>query len=136
MMRMKLYWALGAVSWRFAGCDATSNLPSASPPSPFKGDDNPYKHRMTYRPLGKTGLRISALSYGAWLTFSENGQIGIQKAKDILTECVKQGINFFDNAESYGGFKGEAELVMGEALKLMFAEKIVKRSDLILRYHS
>lgn len=70
---------------------------------------------MEYRFLGKTGLQVSALSFGSWLTF------GKQVGNDIARECMKiaydQGVNFFDNAEIYA--RGQAEIVMGEILKEM-----------------
>eukprot|EP00392_Amoebophrya_sp_AT5.2_P010741 g10808.t1 len=88
---------------------------------------------MIYRPLGKTGLRVSAVGYGAWLTFKHDGQVDVQKAKQIMKACVDSGINFFDNAESYGGFQGESEIIMGEALRQLVQEdKVVSREDLVI----
>ena len=60
--------------------------------SPF-GPDAPSNHTMTYRALGKTGLRVSSLSYGAWLTFSETGQVGIDKAKEIMKAAIEVDSN-------------------------------------------
>lgn len=68
---------------------------------------------MLYRPLGKTGLQISALSFGAWVTFGK--QIGDSVARDLLHAAYDAGVNFFDNAEAYAD--GQAELVMGAILK-------------------
>eukprot|EP00884_Botryococcus_braunii_P014534 jgi/Botrbrau1/23081/Bobra.0243s0022.1 len=68
---------------------------------------------MEYRHLGKTGLKVSVLSYGAWVTFGN--QIQVPEAKQILTACRDGGVNFFDNAEVYA--KGLAEEVMGQAIK-------------------
>lgn len=68
---------------------------------------------MEYRRLGRSGLKLSALSYGAWVTF------GSQVDEALALECMRTaydaGVNFFDNAEAYGG--GKAEEVMGAALK-------------------
>lgn len=101
--------------------------------SPFSVPaEAPYKHSMVYRPLGKTGLRVSALSYGAWLTFSEQGQVGIDRAKTIMRACIQEGINFFDNAEGYGAFIGESEQIMGEGLRQIFREGGVQRTDLVI----
>jgi voltage-dependent potassium channel beta subunit len=79
---------------------------------------------MEYRHLGKSGLEISALSLGAWVTIG--GQIG----EDISYECMKvaydAGVNFFDNAESYA--HGNAEIVMGNVIK----KAGWKRSDLVI----
>lgn len=68
---------------------------------------------MQYRSLGKSGLRISALSFGAWVTFGK--QIGEPTAKALLHRAYDAGINFFDNAETYAD--GQAEVVMGGILK-------------------
>ena len=68
---------------------------------------------MEYRRLGKSGLQISALSYGAWVTFSK--QVKLDDAVEIMKVAYDAGVNFFDNAEVYE--HGEAEIVMGKALK-------------------
>ena len=68
---------------------------------------------MEYRRLGKSGLQVSALSYGAWVTFSK--QVKIDDAVEIMKVAYDAGVNFFDNAEVYE--HGEAEIVMGKALK-------------------
>lgn len=68
---------------------------------------------MIYRRLGKTGLQVSALSFGAWVTFGN--QIGDDTARDLLHTAYAGGINFFDNAEGYAD--GQAEVVMGRILK-------------------
>jgi voltage-dependent potassium channel beta subunit len=68
---------------------------------------------MLYRPLGKSGLQVSALSFGAWVTFGK--QIGDPVARKLLHTAYDAGINFFDNAEAYAD--GQAEIVMGSILK-------------------
>ena len=68
---------------------------------------------MEYRRLGKSGLRVSEFSFGAWVTFAK--QVGEDDAASIMGAAYDQGINFFDNAEGYE--QGNAELVMGEALR-------------------
>ena len=68
---------------------------------------------MLYRPLGRSGLQVSALSFGAWVTFGK--QIGDPVAKKLLHTAYDAGVNFFDNAEAYAD--GKAELVMGDILK-------------------
>ena len=68
---------------------------------------------MEYRRLGKSGLKVSALSFGAWVTFGQ--QYGVDEALEIMAAAYDRGCNFFDNAEAYA--KGEAETVMGEALQ-------------------
>jgi voltage-dependent potassium channel beta subunit len=67
---------------------------------------------MEYRNLGKSGLQVSALSYGAWVTFGK--QVDVAAAKELLTTAYDAGVNFFDNAEAYEN--GVAEEVMGRAL--------------------
>ncbi len=68
---------------------------------------------MHYRQLGKSGLKVSALSFGAWVTFGK--QIGDPVARKLLHTAYDAGINFFDNAEAYAD--GRAEVVMGAILK-------------------
>ncbi len=70
---------------------------------------------MEYRRLGKSGLQVSALSLGSWLTFGS--QIGDDVAEDLMKLAYDQGVNFFDNAEGYAG--GRSEIVMGNILKKM-----------------
>ena len=68
---------------------------------------------MEYRRLGKSGLQVSALSFGAWVTFAQ--QITRETATQLMTTAFDAGVNFFDNAEAYA--EGQAEVVMGEILK-------------------
>ena len=67
---------------------------------------------MEYRNLGKSGLRVSELSYGSWVTFSI--QLDKTKAKKTMKHAYDKGINFFDNAEAYAS--GASEKIMGEVL--------------------
>lgn len=68
---------------------------------------------MNYRRLGKSGLKVSEISFGAWVTFRT--QMGVDQALACMTAAYEAGCNFFDNAEAYAS--GQAEVVMGEALK-------------------
>jgi voltage-dependent potassium channel beta subunit len=68
---------------------------------------------MKYRHLGKSGLQVSELSFGAWVTFAQ--QIGNETAEQLMTIAYEAGVNFFDNAEAYAN--GKAEIVMGEIFK-------------------
>jgi voltage-dependent potassium channel beta subunit len=68
---------------------------------------------MNYRRLGKAGVKVSELSYGAWVTFGE--QIDVDAAQASMAAAYEAGVNFFDNAEGYAG--GEAESMMGKVLK-------------------
>ena len=70
---------------------------------------------MKYRNLGKSGLKVSELSFGSWVTF--NKQIDTSLAEKMFGTCLDAGINFFDNAEGYE--RGESEIVMGKALKAL-----------------
>ncbi len=68
---------------------------------------------MEYRRLGKAGIKVSALSLGAWVTYG--GQVGEEVAEKCMTAAYEHGVNFFDNAEAYAG--GNAETVMGNVIK-------------------
>jgi voltage-dependent potassium channel beta subunit len=79
---------------------------------------------MEYRRLGGSGLKVSALSFGAWVTFGE--QVGDDTARDLMRTAREAGVNFFDNAETYA--HGEAEAMMGRVIQQLGW----KRSDLVL----
>ena len=68
---------------------------------------------MNYRHLGRTGIRVSELSLGSWVTFKN--QVDVDAAAEIMAAAYDAGVNFFDNAEAYAG--GQSEVVMGSALK-------------------
>jgi voltage-dependent potassium channel beta subunit len=68
---------------------------------------------MNYRRLGKSGLKLSELSLGAWVTYG--GQVGEEVAVKCMSRAYDAGVNFFDNAEAYA--KGNAETVMGNVIK-------------------
>ena len=68
---------------------------------------------MKYRRLGTSGLQVSELSFGAWVTFAQ--QISQATAEKLMTIAYDSGVNFFDNAEAYAS--GKAEIVMGKILK-------------------
>ena len=70
---------------------------------------------MEYRQLGKSGLQVSALSFGSWVTFAN--QIGDNVAEECMKVAYDAGVNFFDNAEAYAG--GKSEITMGKILKKM-----------------
>jgi voltage-dependent potassium channel beta subunit len=70
------------------------------------------ENRMLYRRLGSTGLKLSALSFGAWVTFGD--QIARDEARNLIAAAWDNGINFFDNAEGYA--RGRAEQVMGDVI--------------------
>ena len=70
---------------------------------------------MEYQNLGKSGLQVSRLSLGSWLTFGK--QIGDPIAEDLMKIAYDAGVNFFDNAEIYA--RGKSEEVMGTVLKKM-----------------
>ena len=68
---------------------------------------------MNYRRLGKTGLKVSELSYGSWVTFSF--QLRVEDATEMMKLAYDHGINFFDNAEAYAS--GRSEIIMGDAIR-------------------
>jgi voltage-dependent potassium channel beta subunit len=70
---------------------------------------------MQYRRLGRSGLQVSELSLGSWVTY--HNQVDTKAATEMLAAAYDAGINFFDNAEIYA--KGQSEVVMGEAFKAL-----------------
>ncbi len=70
---------------------------------------------MQYRHLGRSGLRVSALSLGSWVTY--HNQVDTGQAREMMAAAFDAGVNFFDNAEVYAG--GRSETIMGEALKAL-----------------
>ncbi len=79
---------------------------------------------MEYRYLGSSGLKVSALSFGAWVTFGD--QIGEDTAQACMRTAYDAGVNFFDNAEAYSA--GKAETMMGNVIR----KAGWKRSTLVL----
>jgi voltage-dependent potassium channel beta subunit len=76
---------------------------------------------MHYRRLGRSGLKISEISLGAWVTFGS--QVDEDTSIELIQAAYESGVNFFDNADIYAN--GQAELVMGKALKSMPREALV-----------
>ena len=70
---------------------------------------------MQYRRLGRSGLQLSELSLGSWVTY--HTQVDTKAASEMLAAAKDAGINFFDNAEGYA--QGKSEVVMGEAFKAL-----------------
>jgi voltage-dependent potassium channel beta subunit len=71
---------------------------------------------MEYRRLGRSGLQVSVLSFGSWVTFGKKDQLETAKeAAECLSAAKDAGVNFFDNAEAYSA--GESERVMGQAFR-------------------
>ncbi len=70
---------------------------------------------MKYRRLGRSGLKVSELSLGSWVTYAN--QVDVKQAKEMLAFAMDQGVNFFDNAEVYAN--GKSEEVMGDAIKAL-----------------
>jgi len=79
---------------------------------------------VKYRRLGKSGLKISELSFGSWVTFSN--QLDEKKGRELLEVAYDAGINFFDSAETYAD--GEAELLLGK----IFRETKWKRDSFVV----
>ncbi|KAM8862477.1 voltage-gated potassium channel subunit beta-2-like isoform 2-T2 [Spinachia spinachia] len=87
-------------------------------------DSMAYSTGMIYRNLGKSGLRVSCLGLGTWVTFG--GQITDEVAEELMTLAYENGINLFDTAEVYNA--GQAEVVLGNIIK----KKAWRRSSLVI----
>ena len=70
---------------------------------------------MEYRFLGNSGLKISVISLGGWLTHGENAHASNEIALETIRRAYELGVNFFDSAEGYNG--GRAETLLGEAVR-------------------
>jgi voltage-dependent potassium channel beta subunit len=70
---------------------------------------------MQYRRLGRSGLQVSELSLGSWVTY--HNQVDVTAAREMMAAAFDAGVNFFDNAEVYAA--GQSEVVMGDALKAL-----------------
>lgn len=79
---------------------------------------------MNYRHLGRSGLKVSELSFGTWVTFGT--QLDVDKAAELIGIAFDAGVNFFDAAEVYAA--GKAEEILGQVLSRMEC----KRSDLVI----
>ena len=79
---------------------------------------------MEYRNMGKTGLKLSRLAFGSWVTFGD--QIDEDKASELIHLAYDQGINYFDNADIYAN--GQSEEVMGRAIQDLPREALVLSS--------
>ena len=79
---------------------------------------------MKYRTLGASGLKVSALSYGSWVTFGD--QVDTERAAECMQVAYDHGVNFFDNAEAYSD--GQSERMMGEIIR----ENGWDRTDLVV----
>jgi aryl-alcohol dehydrogenase-like predicted oxidoreductase len=67
---------------------------------------------MEHRRLGRSGLKVSVLSFGSWVSFGS--QLDVSRARDCIEAAHDAGVNFYDNAEAYAG--GESETIMGKAI--------------------
>jgi voltage-dependent potassium channel beta subunit len=86
--------------------------PAREPSGSRTGKKRTMPNQMEYRRLGRSGLELSALSFGSWVSFGP--QLDVGRARDCLAAAYEAGVNFFDNAQSYAG--GESERIMGQAI--------------------
>ena len=89
---------------------------------------------MEYRRVGKSGLKVSEIAYGSWLTFAN--QIELDNARKIIRRAFELGINYIDTADVYA--KGAAETLLGEILLRVQQKPLCRGHKSILahvRYH-
>ncbi len=79
---------------------------------------------MLYRRLGRSGLKVSEISLGSWVTFGT--QVDEKKAVSLLHAAYDKGVNYFDNADIYAD--GKAEIIMGQAIKKLTRTELVLSS--------
>eukprot|EP00660_Eupelagonema_oceanica_P009968 gene9968-20821_t len=97
---------------------------------------NKMKAPMRYNRLGAAGVQVSEFSFGC-MTFSDQGAKGAagnvsgEAAFDMMRVCFEHGVNFFDNAEAYGG-AGASERIMGEAIRTGMQRGVWERKDLVI----
>ncbi|KAG6577994.1 voltage-gated potassium channel subunit beta [Phytophthora cinnamomi] len=84
--------------------------------------------KMTYRFLGNSGLLVSKISLGAWMTWDD--RCSDAAWYDIMTHAFKQGVNYYDNAECYIG--GKSEEIVGRAIQKGIKEEVWSREDLVI----
>lgn len=83
---------------------------------------------MPMRLLGNSGLKVSVLSFGSWVTFQN--QVDSASGYDLMKKAFELGINFFDTAETYAA--GKAEVVMGESIQMGITRGVWAREDLVI----
>lgn len=84
---------------------------------------------MNYRQMGQTGLKLSEIALGAWVTFGD--QISEGTAEELIRHAYENGVNYFDNADVYAN--GQAEAVMGKAIRDLPREELVLSSKVYWR---
>ncbi|POM79824.1 Voltage-gated potassium channel subunit beta-1 [Phytophthora palmivora] len=84
--------------------------------------------KMTYRFLGNSGLLVSKISLGAWMTWDD--RCSDEAWYDIMTDAFKSGVNYYDNAECY--ISGKSEEIVGRAIQKGIQEQVWSREDLVI----
>src|SRR5450759_2520212 len=79
---------------------------------------------MHYRRLGRSGLKVSEISLGSWINFG--GQVDEKVAAELVRAAYDQGVNYFDNADSYAN--GQSEIIMGKAVRGLPREGLILSS--------
>jgi aryl-alcohol dehydrogenase-like predicted oxidoreductase len=105
-----------ASAWKLTNFQTAIAMAAKQPTKRF------HPKNMLFRYLGDTGLKVSVLGLGGWLTYgSENGVQEVEQTAACLQEAWDHGINFFDTAEVYAD--GQSEIIMGRALRLCNFER-------------
>ncbi len=110
--------------------DCTPCAVDAAAPRPFiPSNAKTTMTTMNYRRLGRSGLKVSELSFGSWVTYGNQMDEG--RARECMAAAYDAGVNFFDNAEVYA--KGESETIMGDgAEEARLAPLVLRRLDQVL----
>src|SRR5437764_10749131 len=112
-MEMSVTALVSSSAWQHASSHTFRRETSMMRESVIAANAGRTGYRMEYRRLGRAGLKVSALSFGSWVTYGN--QLNADAARECMAAAWDRGVNFFDNAEVYA--RGQSEEIMGATLK-------------------